>query len=93
MNWFRTPKGRWLLWGLLVVAIGALFYRFMIHDGDFDVYWASTFRFIHGLKIHVYEQNVFTYPTFASFLLRFLHPQSLQKRSHYPLPPADARQY
>ena len=54
MNWFRTPKGRWLLWGLLIVAIGALFYRFMIHDGDFDVYWASTFRFIHGLKIHVY---------------------------------------
>ena len=74
MNWFRTPKGRWLLWGLLVVAIGALFYRFMIHDGDFDVYWASTFRFIHGLKIHVYEQNVFTYPTFASFLLLPLYP-------------------
>ena len=74
MNWFRTPKGRWLLWGLLVVVIGALFYRFMIHDGDFDVYWASTFRFIHGLKIHVYEQNVFTYPTFASFLLLPLYP-------------------
>ena len=74
MNWFRTPKGRWLLRGLLVVAIGALFYRFMIHDGDFDVYWASTFRFIHGLKIHVYEQNVFTYPTFASFLLLPLYP-------------------
>ena len=37
-----------------------LFYRYLVHDGDFDVYWAATFRYVHGLKIHIYEQNVFT---------------------------------
>jgi len=46
----------------------------MVHDGDFDVYWAATFRYLHGLKIHVQEQNVFTYPTFASFLLLPVYP-------------------
>lgn len=51
-----------------------LFYRYMVHDGDFDVYWAATFRFLHGLKIHLYEQNVFTYPTFASFMLLPVYP-------------------
>ena len=57
-----------------LLATGVLFYRYMVHDGDFDVYWAATFRFIHGLKIHLYEQNVFTYPTFASFMLLPVYP-------------------
>jgi len=57
-----------------VVGVGFLFYRYMVHDGDFDVYWAATFRYLHGLKIHVQEQNVFTYPTFASFLLLPVYP-------------------
>ena len=57
-----------------MVGVGFLFYRYMVHDGDFDVYWAATFRYLHGLKIHVQEQNVFTYPTFASFLLLPVYP-------------------
>jgi len=73
-NWWRTPSARWALLGLGVVGVGFLFYRYMVHDGDFDVYWAATFRYVHGLKIHVYEQNVFTYPTFASFLLLPVYP-------------------
>lgn len=73
-NWWRTPSARWALLGLGVVGVGFLFYRYMVHDGDFDVYWAATFRYMHGLKIHVYEQNVFTYPTFASFLLLPVYP-------------------
>ncbi|MGA0344142.1 MAG: glycosyltransferase 87 family protein [Arenicellales bacterium] len=74
INWWRTPSARWALLGLGVVGVGFLFYRYMVHDGDFDVYWAATFRYMHGLKIHVYEQNVFTYPTFASFLLLPVYP-------------------
>jgi hypothetical protein len=73
-NWWRTPSARWALLGLGVVGVGFLFYRYMVHDGDFDVYWAATFRYLHGLKIHVQEQNVFTYPTFASFLLLPVYP-------------------
>ena len=73
-NWWRTPSARWAPLGLGVVGVGFLFYRYMVHDGDFDVYWAATFRYMHGLKIHVYEQNVFTYPTFASFLLLPVYP-------------------
>ena len=74
INWWRIPSARWALLGLGVVGVGFLFYRYMVHDGDFDVYWAATFRYVHGLKIHVYEQNVFTYPTFASFLLLPVYP-------------------
>lgn len=74
INWWRAPSARWALLGLGVVGVGFLFYRYMVHDGDFDVYWAATFRYMHGLKIHVYEQNVFTYPTFASFLLLPVYP-------------------
>ena len=74
INWSRTPSARWTLLGLGVVGVGFLFYRYMVHDGDFDVYWAATFRYLHGLKIHVQEQNVFTYPTFASFLLLPVYP-------------------
>jgi len=73
-NWWRIPSARWALLGLGVVGVGFLFYRYMVHDGDFDVYWAATFRYLHGLKIHVQEQNVFTYPTFASFLLLPVYP-------------------
>jgi len=73
-NWWRTPSARWALLGRGVVGVGFLFYRYMVHDGDFDVYWAATFRYLHGLKIHVQEQNVFTYPTFASFLLLPVYP-------------------
>jgi hypothetical protein len=57
-----------------VVVLGVLFYRYLVHDGDFDVYWTARFRFLHGLKVHIYEQNVFTYPTFASFLLLPVYP-------------------
>ena len=74
INWWRIPSARWALLGLGVVGVGFLFYRYMVHDGDFDVYWAATFRYLHGLKIHVQEQNVFTYPTFASFLLLPVYP-------------------
>ena len=73
-NWWRTSAGRATLIALGVVALGVLFYRYMVHDGDFDVYWAATFRYLHGLKVHVQEQNVFTYPTFASFLLLPVYP-------------------
>ena len=71
---FKGHLLQWLLRGLGLVVVGALFYRYLVHDGDFDVYWAATFRFLHGLKVHIYEQNVFTYPTFASFLLLPVYP-------------------
>ena len=71
---FKGHLLQWLLRGLGVIVLGALFYRYLVHDGDFDVYWAATFRFLHGLKVHIYEQNVFTYPTFASFLLLPVYP-------------------
>ena len=71
---FKGHLLQWLLRGLGVIALGALFYRYLVYDGDFDVYWAATFRFLHGLKVHIYEQNVFTYPTFASFLLLPVYP-------------------
>lgn len=67
-------KGRWLWVGLCALVTAVLFYRYLVHDGDFDVYWAATFRFVHGLKIHIYEQNVFTYPTFASLMLLPVYP-------------------
>ena len=53
-------KVHWIGFGLGIFAIAILFYRYLVHDGDFDVYWAATFRYVHGLKIHIYEQNVFT---------------------------------
>tara|TARA_B100000959_G_scaffold221122_1_gene233837 strand:+ start:782 stop:2029 length:1248 start_codon:yes stop_codon:yes gene_type:complete len=68
------PVARWLVAGLGFALTAVLFYRYLVHDGDFDVYWAATFRFLHGLKVHIYEQNVFTYPTFASFLLLPVYP-------------------
>ncbi|HCX88737.1 MAG TPA: hypothetical protein DG761_12000 [Gammaproteobacteria bacterium] len=74
LRWFASPTARWLWVGLGLVATAVLLYRYLVHDGDFDVYWAATFRFVHGLKIHIYEQNVFTYPTFASFLLLPVYP-------------------
>ena len=74
LRWFASPTARWLWVGLGVLVTGVLFYRYLVHDGDFDVYWAATFRFMHGLKIHIYEQNVFTYPTFASLMLLPVYP-------------------
>lgn len=74
LRWFASPTARWLWVGLGLLTTGVLCYRYLVHDGDFDVYWAATFRFVHGLKIHIYEQNVFTYPTFASFLLLPVYP-------------------
>ena len=69
-----SPKARWGLIAISLLAFGFLFYRYLVHDGDFDVYWAATFRFVHGLKVHVYEPSLFTYPTFASFLLLPVYP-------------------
>ncbi len=74
LRWFASPNARWLWVGLGILVTGMLFYRYLVHDGDFDVYWAATFRFVHGLKIHIYEQNVFTYPTFASLMLLPVYP-------------------
>ena len=70
----KMSKFHWIGVGLGILAIAILFYRYLVHDGDFDVYWAATFRYVHGLKIHIYEQNVFTYPTFASFMLLPVFP-------------------
>ena len=74
LQWFASSKARWFWVGLGLLVTGVLFYRYLVHDGDFDVYWAATFRYVHGLKIHIYEQNVFTYPTFASFMLLPVYP-------------------
>ena len=70
----KMSKYQWIGVVLGILAIAILFYRYLVHDGDFDVYWAATFRYVHGLKIHIYEQNVFTYPTFASFMLLPVYP-------------------
>jgi len=71
---FRGHLLQWLLRGLGVIVLGALFYRYLVHDGDFDVYWAATFRFLHGLKVHIYEQNVFTRYTYTSRTFSHIPP-------------------
>ena len=58
----------------VIAIISLLLFKYLSDDGDFDVYWAASFRFLHGLKIHIQEQNIFTYPTFASFLLIPIYP-------------------
>mgnify|MGYP001168038533 FL=1 len=66
--------GCWLFLGVVAFVIAVLFYRYLLQDGDFDVYWAATFRYLHGLQVHVAESNLFTYPTFAALLLMPLYP-------------------
>ena len=66
--------GIWLFLGVLTLAVLILFYRYLSHDGDFDIYWAATFRYLHGLQVHVPEGNIFSYPTFAALLLSPLYP-------------------
>jgi hypothetical protein len=63
-----------LLWGFFALVVAVLFYRYLYKDGDFDIYWAGTFRFLHALQIHVQEIHPFSYPTFATFLLLPLYP-------------------
>ena len=66
--------GCWLFLGVVAFVIAVLFYHYLLQDGDFDVYWAATFRYLHGLQVHVAESNLFTYPTFAALLLMPLYP-------------------
>jgi hypothetical protein len=57
----------------ILVTCTSLFFlfslvRFLRKIGDFEVYYAAAWRFLHGFSVHVPEPNMFTYPTSAALL-------------------------
>ena len=57
----------------VLVTLTSLFFafslvRFLRKIGDFEVYYAAAWRYLHGFSIHLYEPNMFTYPTAAAML-------------------------
>lgn len=68
MEFFKTyVRQHKLLTGLIGVFFLFLLVRFLVGQGDFNVFYAAAVRFLEGAEIHrLSEVNHFSYPTVAA---------------------------